>query len=130
MSKIFIFSQASKNDTLVTVVYIHQLKVDYKVKVGENTPIFRSEKILMIDTLKFNPAFYVFSKGLKRNYQKGEILFLLEKQSFFYNFLDRLVYKKKKLSKLFVDEDFKRKLLNYGINLDEIDPKLIVNNSL
>jgi hypothetical protein len=84
----------------------------------------------MIDTLKFNPAFYVFSKGLKRNYQKGEVLFLLEKQNFLYNFLDRLVYTKKKLSKLLVDEDFKRKLLNYGINLDEIDPKLIVNNSL
>jgi hypothetical protein len=80
--------------------------------------------------MKFNPAFYVFSKGLKRDYQKGEVLFLLEKRSFFYSFLDRLVYKKKKLSKLFVDEDFKLKLLNYGINLDEIDPKRIVNNSL
>ena len=128
--KLVAFSQRSEIDSLVIVVYIHQLKIDYKVKVGENTPIFRSEKILMIDTMKFNPAFYVFSKGLKRNYQKGEILFLLEKQSFFYNFLDRLVYKKKKLSKLFVDEDFKRKLINYGINLEEIDPKLIVNNSL
>ncbi|MFN5984340.1 MAG: hypothetical protein ACK476_05080 [Fluviicola sp.] len=130
MSKIFIFSQTTKIDSIVTVVYIHQLKVDYKVKVGENTPIFRSENLLMIDTLKFNPANYVFCKGLKRDYQKGEILFLLEKQNFLYNFLDRLVYTKKKLSKLLVDEDFKRKLLNYGINLDEIDPKLIVNNSL
>lgn len=129
LSKSSIFSQTTSNDSMVTVVYIHKLKVDYYVKVGKNMPVYNSEKLYLIDTLKFNPANYVFCNGLKRDYQKGEILFLLEKRGF-YRFLDRLLYKKKKLSKLFVDEEFKRKLLDYGINLDEIDPKLIVNNSL
>jgi hypothetical protein len=125
-----IFSQTTRNDSLVTVVYIHEIKVSYDSIVGKNNTINKSKNLIMIDTLKVYPGTYVFVSGLKRNYQKGEILFLLEKQNFLYNFLDRLVYTKKKLSKLFVDEDFKRKLLNYGINLDEIEPKRIVNNSL
>jgi hypothetical protein len=128
--KIIAFSQKSEIDGLVTIVYIHEIKVGYDSIVGKNNTINKSKNLLMIDTLKVYPGTYVFVNSLKRDYQKGEILFLLEKQNFFYHFLDRLVYTKKKLSKLFVDEDFKRKLLNYGINLDEIDPKLIVNNSL
>ena len=130
LSKPLIFSQTTRNDSLVTVVYIHEIKVSYDSIVGKNNTINKSKNLIMIDTLKVYPGTYVFVSGLKRNYQKGEILFLLEKQNFLYNFLDRLVYTKKKLSKLFVDEDFKRKLLNYGINLDEIEPKRIVNNSL
>ncbi len=130
LNNTFIYSQTLTNDSLVTVVYIHEIKVSYDSIVGKNNTINKPKNLIMIDTLKVNPGTYVFVNSLKREYQQGEVLFLLEKQSFLYNFLDRLVYTKKKLSKLFVDEDFKRKLLNYGINLDEIDPKLIVNNSL
>lgn len=130
LSKPFIFSQTTRNDSMVTIVYIHQVKVGYDSIVGKYNTINKSKNLIMIDTLKVYPGTYVFVNSLKRDYQQGEVLFLLEKQNFLYNFLDRLVYTKKKLSKLFVDEDFKRKLLNYGINLDEIDPKLIVNNSL
>jgi hypothetical protein len=130
LNNTFIYSQTIANDSMVTIVYIRKIKVSYDSIVGKYNTINKPKNLIMIDTLKVNPGTYVFVNPLKRDYQQGEVLFLLEKRNFFYHFLDRLVYTKKELSKLFVDEDFKRKLLNYGINLDEIDPKLIVNNSL
>jgi hypothetical protein len=129
------FSQ-QKMDTTITVVHVYKSAYSSSTtKVNKYGVAYLERKVhslFLIDTIIVDPNRSFVKDYIKQNitYKDGDILFFYHRTRPIYSFIEKVEFKNKKISKLLIDDEFKRKLIVFGINLDQIDPSRIVNNQL